>query len=172
MQRHTRAGARQDRGDKNGDKKQEAVARLFDETVLLYLRLTSFAMQIYRRGALSGPRRTVLAGLARTGPRTVAQMAKVRAQSRQRLQPLVNALIDDGLVEALPNPAHKHAHLIAITARGRRQIQRMLATESTFRARLTIESSVRRISQSADVLREMRQAVEAQSAELRRSRRV
>jgi len=66
---------------------------VFEETVALYHRLTADAAMIHRRGALSGPRRTVLLGLARSGPQSVAHMARTRAQSRQRLQPLVNGLM-------------------------------------------------------------------------------
>jgi hypothetical protein len=65
---------------------------LFKETVSLYLRLTSDASAIHGHGALSGPRRTVLTAFAQSGPQTVARLARSRAQSRQRLQPLINGL--------------------------------------------------------------------------------
>ena len=68
------------------------LAALFDETVRLYLRLSALSTRIHGGGQLSGPRRTVLVGLARGGAQTVAQMARARAQSRQRFQPLVKCL--------------------------------------------------------------------------------
>src|SRR5688572_4970632 len=83
-----------------------AIAALCDENVLFYLRLSELAAKIHRQGPLSGPRRTILAGLARSGPRTVAHMARDRGQARQRIQPVVNSLIDDGLLQAAPNTAN------------------------------------------------------------------
>lgn len=134
--------------------------RLFEETVLLYLRLTALAARMHGRGPLSGPRRTVLTSLARTGPQTVAQMARRRAQSRQRLQPLVNALLSEGLLEALPNPAHKQSPLIALTARGRQAVARFKRTEEAWRSRLAIATPARRIEQTVAVVTEVRNSLE------------
>src|SRR5687767_9467187 len=106
------------------------LAQLFDETVRLYLRLSALSTRIHGGGQLSGPRRTVLVGLARSGAQTVAQMARARAQSRQRFQPLVNALLRDRLVRAVPNAAHKQSPLIELTPRGRREVARIHAVES------------------------------------------
>ena len=141
-------------------RKPQEVARLLDETVLLYLRLTAFAGQLYGEGHLSGPRRTVLVGLARTGPQTVAQMARTRAQSRQRFQPLVNALVADGLVKTRPNPAHKQSPLIELTARGRRAVARIHRIESRGRARLQLAASTRRIKDAVAVMRDVRAGIE------------
>jgi len=95
------------------------LALLFDETVALYLRLTATAAAIYGQGAISGPRRTVLVALARSGPQTVAQLARARAQSRQRLQPLVNHLVREGLLELAENPAHARSPLVVLRPRTR-----------------------------------------------------
>src|SRR5919109_832728 len=91
---------------------RQELGELFDEAVALYLRLTALAATMYHHGELSGPRRTLLMALARSGPRTVAHLARARAQSRQRLQPLVNALVDEGLLATEPNPLHKQSPLV------------------------------------------------------------
>jgi hypothetical protein len=67
------------------------LASLFDETVALYLRLSAVSGSIDRRGDLSGPRRTLVLIMARTGPQTVAALGRIRSQSRQRIQLLVDA---------------------------------------------------------------------------------
>src|SRR5688572_288539 len=123
--------------------RERELARLFDETVLVYLRLTAVATRLHGGGPLSGPRRTVLAALADGGPQTVAQMARTRAQSRQRFQPLINALIEDELVEAMPNPAHRQSRLMVITAKGRRAVDRMRAIEAKGRRDMKITASAR-----------------------------
>jgi len=139
-----------------------ALEALFDETVRLYHRLTAAAADIHRAGALSGPRRTVLVGLARTGPQTVAQMARARAQSRQRFQPLVNRLLQDGLVVSRPNPAHKQSRLIALTRRGEATVKGIVHTERALRARIKINHPASRVRLASSVMREVRRAIEEQ----------
>ena len=130
-----------------------ALAALFDETVRLYLRLSALSARIHGGGPLSGPRRTVLVGLARSGPQTVAHIARARAQSRQRFQPLVNGLLRDGLVRAIPNPAHRQSPLIELTARGRRLVARIHAIEERGRGRVAEGVSAASITRAVAVLR-------------------
>ena len=163
VERGQRAAAR--RRGRAASREQE-LARLFDETVLLYLRLTALAARLHGAGPLSGPRRTVLAGLAESGPQTVAQMARVRAQSRQRFQPLINALIADGLVEATPNPAHRQSPLMVITAKGRRTVARMRAVEAKGRRQMQVAVSARQVAAAAAVLRDVRRDLERVLAEI------
>ena len=139
-----------------------ALGVLFEETVLLYFRLTADAAVIHGQGTLSGPRRTVLASLARTGPLTVAQMARARGQSRQRFQPLVNRLLAEGLVQTKPNPRHKVSPLIALTARGKSEVRRSLEREEALREGLIVASTPKALLQAAAILHEVREASEAQ----------
>lgn len=129
------------------------LARLFDETVRLYLRLSALSTRIHGGGSLSGPRRTVLVGLARGGPQTVAQMARARAQSRQRFQPLVNALLRAGLARAVPNAAHQQSPLIELTARGRKEVARIHAVEERGRPRVAAGISAIMLARCTSVLR-------------------
>ena len=144
------------------------LGELFDETVTLYLRLTALAATLYRRGELSGPRRTLMRALARSGPRTVAHLARARAQSRQRLQPLVNALIDEGLLETQPNPLHKQSPLVVLTAHGQKVARKIGENEGRLREQLQLASSRRRVVQAVEVLRDVRQALERQAVDLLR----
>jgi len=150
--------------------KQDEVARLFEESVLLYLRLTAWAARFYGKGQLSGPRRTVLVSLANSGPETVAQMARRRSQSRQRFQPLVDALMADGLLQAIPNPAHKQSPLIVLTSRGRKMVDRIHRIEGMWRSRLKLTQPARQIAQSVEVVRAVRLELERLLVDSRRSR--
>jgi DNA-binding MarR family transcriptional regulator len=144
--------------------------QLFDETVSLYHRLTAAATTIHRKGALSGPRRTVLIALARSGPQTVAHLARQRSQSRQRLQPLVNALVEEGLLQTLPNAMHRQSPLVAVTAKGERAVAEMRKREVTLRSGLRIASSGASVQRAAKVLRDVRVAIETQLDDLVASR--
>jgi DNA-binding MarR family transcriptional regulator len=137
------------------------LARLFDETVRLYLQLNAKATAIYRRGELSGPRRTVLMTIARSGPRTVAQVARDRSEARQRVQPLVNALIAEGLLASTVNPAHKRAPLVALTARGEAFVREIAQHESRLRARLKLTVPKTDLVRAADTLKAVREVLEA-----------
>lgn len=138
----------------------EELDRVFRQTVLLYWRLTADAAQIHGRGEVSGPRRTILIALSEGGPQTVARLARARAQARQRIQPLVNALIAEGLAAALPNPMHKQSSLITLTAAGEKQVRQMRKREGALLNRLPLKVSSGRLRAAADVLRDIRETLE------------
>ncbi len=52
-------------------------------------------------------------------PQPVAWLARDMGGNRQNIQRIVNALVNDGLVEFQPNPRHRKAQLVVLTARGR-----------------------------------------------------
>jgi DNA-binding MarR family transcriptional regulator len=150
---------------------------LFGETVALYLRLSAGASAMHGFGKLSGPRRTVLTALAEPGPHTVARLARARAQSRQRLQPLINALAEARLIEFRPNPMHKRSPLVGLTAKGLREVARIRKAEGEILGRLPLFTSPRQLADAASVLRGVREVLEQnmptpkRSATARRPRR-
>jgi DNA-binding MarR family transcriptional regulator len=146
------------------------LAMLFEATVALYHRLTADAAAIHRFGAMSGPRRTVLVTLARSGPQTVAHMARARAQSRQRFQPLVNRLVADGLADIRPNPRHMRSPLIALTAKGEKAATQIVRREAALSGRVRLSRSPRSVAHAAAVLRDVRLALETQLPRLLRVR--
>jgi DNA-binding MarR family transcriptional regulator len=151
---------RPNRGDERGDEWWRELGVFFDESVRIYLRLSALAARMHGQGPLSGPRRTVLVGLARSGPRTVAQMAREREQSRQRFQPLVNALIADGLLQAVSNPAHRQSPLVALTPKGERAVQRIEQIEAEWRPRLNVHVSTVRLKDAVRVMQHIRTDLE------------
>ncbi|WP_077796501.1 MarR family winged helix-turn-helix transcriptional regulator [Streptomyces sp. JHA26] len=73
--------------------------------------------------------RAVLTLLHRGGPMTVPQMGRAQAISRQFVQRMVNDAAGRGLVESIPNPAHRRSSLIRLTDAGRRTITEVLDRE-------------------------------------------
>ena len=82
------------------------------------LRLTSARWQIF--GAIKSDRRPA------------SQIARNMGLNRQAVQPLVDALADDGLVEFVPNPNHRRAKLIRMTAAGRKSYVEALNRQVTW----------------------------------------
>ncbi|MFJ6793956.1 MarR family winged helix-turn-helix transcriptional regulator [Streptomyces sp. NPDC091268] len=73
--------------------------------------------------------RAVLDLLHTRGPMTVPAMGRAQALSRQFVQRMVNEAAERGLVEAVPNPAHRRSPLIRPTEAGRSVIQTVRARE-------------------------------------------
>ncbi|MGW3496514.1 MarR family winged helix-turn-helix transcriptional regulator [Streptomyces sp. NPDC001020] len=73
--------------------------------------------------------RAVLDLLRGHGPLTVPQMGRAQALSRQFVQRMVNDAAARGLVESIPNPAHKRSSLIRLTDDGQAAIDAVAARE-------------------------------------------
>lgn len=68
---------------------------------------------------LTSARWQMLGALALAGqPLTAPQVAASMGVSRQGALKQLNLLVQDGLIEARPNPQHKRSPLFALTARG------------------------------------------------------
>jgi len=143
-------------------RRRRELDRLFKETVSLYWRLTADASRIHGRGDVSGPRRTILLALAEAGPQTVSRLARARGQARQRIQPLMNALIRDGLVHAAANPMHKQSALMVLTASGRAHVEEIRVREGALLERLHLPVSAARLRDAARVLEAVRITLEQQ----------
>jgi DNA-binding MarR family transcriptional regulator len=85
--------------------------------------------QLHQSTGISPGMRAVLESVIEGGPMTVPQMARVRPVTRQHIQGLVNALLDDGYVEYLDNPAHKRSSLVSATEHGHKVFKEMRARE-------------------------------------------
>lgn len=92
--------------------------------------------RVYRKIEQDAPRqgmsvgvRAVLDLLREHGSMTVPQMGRAQAISRQFVQRMVNDAATDGLVEAVPNPAHARSSLIRLTEAGRTAIEAVVARE-------------------------------------------
>lgn len=149
-------------GESPGTASREAATiHLVDETIRLYFRLRHVADQIHQKGALSGGRRGFLRSLHAEGPQTVPDMARARAVTRQNAQVFVNSLLEEGLVEKIPNPAHKRSHLIQLTDRGREALDEMNRRELRLVEQLDMGLSGPELTRAAEVLRTLRESFES-----------
>ncbi|MEU2084826.1 MarR family winged helix-turn-helix transcriptional regulator [Streptomyces albus] len=73
--------------------------------------------------------RAVLDLLREHGPMTVPRMGRAQALSRQFVQRMVNDAAAQGLVETVPNPAHRRSPLIRLTDTGSAALSALLERE-------------------------------------------
>jgi len=112
--------------------------------------------RIHSDANLTAAARGVLRGLDRIGPQTVPQMARARPVSRQYIQAVVNQLGKRGLVELVPNPAHKRSSLVQLTSKGKKLAEAVAQKEKTFLAELQIDLSEKELLLASSVLRKLR----------------
>lgn len=69
-------------------------------------------------------------------PLTASGVAREMGITRQAVQRVANRLQDDGLLEALPNPAHKRAQLLTPSEAGYAAVQRIAPEQARFADRI------------------------------------
>jgi DNA-binding MarR family transcriptional regulator len=136
--------------------KVAAVDALMTESALLFFRMKAAAAELIGKGAGSAGRRSILRELARSGPRTVAHMARARPVARQHFQKIVNSLNLEGLVEFNPNPAHERSKLVRLTLKGHRFVEALTGREAKLIADLAANISMYDVQTATKVLRELK----------------
>lgn len=105
------------------------IETLLNEVRLLYHRMIQVGEQLHAGESVTLGMRAVLEFLLKNGPTTVPDIARSRSVTRQHIQSLVNALLEQELVVFEDNPLHKRSSLVALTKGGERVIQRMRTRE-------------------------------------------
>lgn len=112
-----------------GDELTDRLTEVFDLVGPLYRRAQRKVEQDAPIEGLSVGVRAVLNMLREHGPMTVPQMGRDQALSRQFVQRTTNDAAARGLVEFVPNPAHKKSSLIRLTDAGRAAITAVIDRE-------------------------------------------
>ena len=143
-------------------KPRSAVQAVVDETIALQHWLAWVSDQIYGDEGRGAARRWTLRRL-QGGAQTVPQLARVRAVRRQTLQPVVDALVRDGLVELRPNPAHARSELARLTRRGEDLVARLDRVDERVLRAVSRGLGERELVTTAATLRALRAAFEMTS---------
>lgn len=133
---------------------------MVDETIALFRWLAWVAEQLYGEEGQGVARRWVLRRLVRDGPQTVPQLARTRRMRRQSMQPVVDALVADGLVQWRDNPAHARSRLAALTARGQRLVDRLDDIDARVLRAVGRDVATEDLERTARTLRALREAFE------------
>ncbi|GGL17833.1 MarR family winged helix-turn-helix transcriptional regulator [Nocardia jinanensis] len=92
-------------------------------------------------------------------PLPVAGIARAMGVTRQGVQRIADLLVDRGLAEYRPNPAHRRAKLVAITDAGHAAVARITPRHAEFAARLVAELGIERLTEIVAALAELSAAV-------------
>jgi len=131
-----------------------------DETIALFHRLAWVADQIYGEDGRGTARRGILRGLVRYGPQTVPQLARARSVRRQSIQPVVDELAREGLVEYVTNPSHARSMLVRIQPRGALMVERMDRVDRRVLSAVGAGIDRRDVDTTAATLRTLRERFE------------
>lgn len=104
-------------------------------------------------------------GALDAGPLPVSGIARTMGLTRQSVQRTVDVLMCEGLVESRPNPEHKRAYLVALSADGRRALDRVSALQRDWAAVVAEGIAPHDLSRALEVLRTLRSRLEAGEGE-------
>ncbi|MFD6154981.1 MarR family winged helix-turn-helix transcriptional regulator [Nocardia sp. NPDC060256] len=91
-------------------------------------------------------------GAVMTEPLPVAGIARAMGITRQSVQRIADLLVDKGLAEYRPNPAHRRAKLVAITDEGLAAVRRINPQHAVVAERLVDELGYDRFLAIVDAL--------------------
>lgn len=94
--------------------------------------------------------------LREEGPRTVPEVARMRSVSRQYIQKLANELIEDGLIELIPNPTHKRSKRMRLTRKGEKEFDRLTGRLRGFLEGIAADFSSTDLSAATRTIRALR----------------
>ncbi|MEU3100852.1 MarR family winged helix-turn-helix transcriptional regulator [Streptomyces griseoflavus] len=119
-------------------RQQDLLSRGALGTFRLNGRFLAVAEELARPAGLSAARRQVL-GAVLGEPLPVSGIARTMGITRQSVQRVADLLVDGGLAEYRPNPAHRRAKLLAPTEEGLAAVRRIDPGHAAFAERLARE---------------------------------
>lgn len=94
-------------------------------------------------------------------PKSVAGIARLMGITRQSVQRIADLLVDRGLTEYLPNPAHRTAKLLAPTPRGVEAVHLINPGHASLAARLVAQLGHDELDRICDALSSLSAALDA-----------
>ncbi|GAA5101972.1 MarR family winged helix-turn-helix transcriptional regulator [Nocardia iowensis] len=100
-------------------------------------------------------------GAVLPAPLPVAGIAREMGITRQSVQRIADLLVDKGLAEYRPNPAHRRAKLVAVTDAGREAVHRITPQHAVVSKRLVAELGHEQLAATVDALTRLSTALDA-----------
>ncbi|MDW5318214.1 MarR family winged helix-turn-helix transcriptional regulator [Rhizobium sp. PL01] len=137
----------------------------FSEVVVEIFHLNGLALAagdaLAEPAGLSSARWQIL-GVVDHAAAPVANVARVMGLSRQAAQQTADALENEGFVEWKPNPHHKRAKLVSITAKGREALHAVERRHAAWANQIAALLGEQTLSSALTALRAIRNAMETQ----------
>jgi DNA-binding MarR family transcriptional regulator len=137
---------------------------LLSGTALAVFRLNGqilgVAEELARPAGLTAARWQVL-GAVLTTPLPVAGIARTMGITRQSVQRIADLLVEQGLAEYLPNPAHRRAKLLRPTQDGYDAVARIDPAHAALAKRLAEEVGSDELGSTLDALTRLSAALDA-----------
>lgn len=139
---------------------QDLLSRVALTVFRLNGQLLSLAEDMARPVGLTAARWQVL-GAVLDEPLPVAGIARQMGITRQSVQRIANILVDEGLAEYVPNPAHRRAKLVRPTDAGRKAVARIDPAHAAVADRLANELGVDTFRETLDTLTRLSEAFDS-----------
>jgi DNA-binding MarR family transcriptional regulator len=117
-------------------------------------RLMEAAQGLAAEGGITAAWWQVLGGIL-DRPRSVAEIGRRMGVSRQGVQRVADLLVDRGLAEYRPNPAHRRAKLLACTEPGHWAIRQIALVQRPWADRVGAQLGVEKLQPTLTVMREL-----------------
>ena len=138
-------------------------AELLSRTALSVFRVHGQMLEVSERLArpvgLTAARWQVL-GAVLPEPLPVSGIARAMGLTRQGVQRTADLLVEQGLAEYRPNPAHQRAKLLAVTEDGRAAVRRISPAHQDLAQRLANKLGVEEFAQVAASLAKLVEALD------------
>jgi DNA-binding MarR family transcriptional regulator len=133
-------------------------AELLSRTALAVFRVHGQMLEVSED--LAGPvgltaARWQVLGAVLPEPLPVSGVARAMGLTRQGVQRIADLLVEQGLAEYRPNPAHQRAKLLAVTEAGRQAVRRIQPGHREFAQRLAKQLGQEEFEWVADALEKL-----------------
>jgi DNA-binding MarR family transcriptional regulator len=137
----------------------EAFSRLVLEVFRMNGQLLAAGTELTRDLGLTTARWQVIGAIA-VSALTVPQIARTMGLTRQSVQRIVDLLACEGIVELVPNPRHRRAMLVRLTAAGRTKLNQISERQHVWANRMAEDLSPERLVELTETLRALRERLE------------
>jgi len=128
-------------------------------------RLMDVARRLARAGGITATEWRVLGGVL-DEPRSVAETARLMGITRQGVQRVADQLVERGLAEYRPNPAHRRAKLLACTEAGHWAIRQIALVQRPWADRIGAQIGAAELRAVLTTIRRLLSTLDADEATL------
>jgi len=142
-------------------------AALLTQVILATFRLNGRLMEVAQglaaEGGLTAAWWQVLGGVL-DEPRTVAGIGRRMGLTRQGVQRIADLLVERGLAEYVPNPAHRRAKLLRCTEAGYWAVRRISLVQHPWAERVGAQVGAEALEQALATMRRLTDVLEVTTA--------